>query len=92
MPESDLGYSCQLIFHRDTSLANHQTVPYISPQQHAALLASLPRVWTAGLLLIGSVMTAWVEYSLTLAQLMLQGSRPRPSASQRYTRPYRLAC
>ncbi|WWC87015.1 uncharacterized protein L201_001898 [Kwoniella dendrophila CBS 6074] len=34
------------------------TVPYISPQHHAALLASLPRIWTVGVQLIGSVAVA----------------------------------
>ncbi|OCF37432.1 hypothetical protein I316_00553 [Kwoniella heveanensis BCC8398] len=34
------------------------TVPYISPQHHAALLASLPRLWTAGLQLLGGVALA----------------------------------
>ncbi|WWC67835.1 uncharacterized protein I206_101752 [Kwoniella pini CBS 10737] len=31
------------------------TVSYISPQHHAALLASLPRIWTIGVQLIGSL-------------------------------------
>ncbi|OCF76813.1 hypothetical protein I204_02519 [Kwoniella mangroviensis CBS 8886] len=34
------------------------TVPYISPQHHAALLAYLPRIWTLGMQLIGSVAIA----------------------------------
>ncbi|WWD07797.1 hypothetical protein V865_005901 [Kwoniella europaea PYCC6329] len=34
------------------------TVPYISPQHHAALLASSPRIWTIGMQLIGSVAIA----------------------------------
>ncbi|WVF69904.1 hypothetical protein IAT40_004687 [Kwoniella sp. CBS 6097] len=34
------------------------TVPYISPQHHAALLSSLPRIWTAGMQLLGGVALA----------------------------------
>ncbi|WRT64888.1 uncharacterized protein IL334_001824 [Kwoniella shivajii] len=34
------------------------TVSYISPQHHAALLACLPRIWTVGVQLIGSVAIA----------------------------------
>ncbi|CAK9784465.1 hypothetical protein CC85DRAFT_284757 [Cutaneotrichosporon oleaginosum] len=32
--------------------------PYVSPSHHAALAASLPRVWAAGLLLLGGAMAA----------------------------------
>lgn len=60
MPESHFGHSCQSIAACFAIPADNQTVPYISPQQHAALLASLPRVWTVGLLLLGSVITALV--------------------------------
>ncbi|WVR04541.1 hypothetical protein IAU60_001548 [Kwoniella sp. DSM 27419] len=34
------------------------TVSYISPQHHAALLAALPRIWTAGLQLLGGLALA----------------------------------
>ncbi|KAK4684195.1 hypothetical protein P7C73_g6003, partial [Tremellales sp. Uapishka_1] len=34
------------------------TVAYVSPQHHAALLAVLPRIWTAGTLLLGAVAAA----------------------------------
>ncbi|WWD22092.1 hypothetical protein CI109_106581 [Kwoniella shandongensis] len=34
------------------------TVSYISPHHHAALLAALPRIWTAGVQLLGSVALA----------------------------------
>ncbi|WVQ97946.1 hypothetical protein IAU59_005065 [Kwoniella sp. CBS 9459] len=34
------------------------TVPYISPQHHAALLSSLPRIWTAGIQLLGAIALA----------------------------------
>ena len=32
-----------------------QTLPYISPQHRASLVASLPRIWTAGLQLLASI-------------------------------------
>jgi hypothetical protein len=35
-----------------------QTLPYISPQHRASLIASLPQIWTAGLNIIASVANA----------------------------------
>ena len=40
------------------SWTDMQTVPYITPQHHANLCASLPRIWTSGLLLLAALAAA----------------------------------
>ncbi|KAI9635362.1 uncharacterized protein MKK02DRAFT_44049 [Dioszegia hungarica] len=40
------------------------TVPYISPQHHANLVACLPRIWTSGMMLLGNVATACGDHLL----------------------------
>ena len=44
------NYHCSLV---DWFACLLQVVAHISPQHHAAVLVVLPRIWTAGLLLIG---------------------------------------